>query len=102
MGLLNMFGIDSERIIAAGCTAVGTVEEVRDCWWLGRTGSHAAADGYMGRDRFPHLVYFSYCVEGTRYDGCRYVPAEGRFPEAGEELTVYYDPESPGHYAVRV
>ena len=102
MGLLNMFGIDSERIIGEGHTTVGTVSEVRDCWWLGSTGSHAAADGYMGGDSFPHLVYFTYFVDGVRYDGCRYVGADGRFPEAGEELTVYYDPESPGHYAVRI
>lgn len=97
MGILNTFGADGERIAALGHTAVGVITDVRECWWIGSSPAHAGA-----YDTFPHLVYFSYSVDNIRYSGCRYVAAGGRFPETGEEITVYYDPENPKNFAVRV
>ena len=101
MGLLNMFGGDAERIISLDTKTVGIVTDVRECWWLGGGSAPAMADGFVSEPA-PHLIYFEYSVEGKRYSGSRFVGSDGRFPDIGEELTVFYDPENPRNYAIKV
>ena len=49
---------------------------------------------------FPHIIHFTYSVDGQTYRGKRYVQYYKRCPIKGEKLSVCYEREKPENYAV--
>jgi hypothetical protein len=47
-------------------------------------------------------VHFTYTVNGSEHKGIRYAKSGAAIPMTGDELTVYYDPDNPSSYAVKI
>lgn len=98
--ILRMFGIGTANAIAGGQTE-GLVTAVKTCWWLKvntKPVRRHALDGAL----FPHIIHFTYSVDGQTYKGKRYVNWNKRCPVKDERITVHYERENPEKYAVTV
>lgn len=98
MVFLRMFGIGVTDAIA-GKETKGIVTEVKRCWWL-KVNTKAVRKGALDGALFPHIIHFTYSVNGQTYTGKRYVNWNKRCPAKDERLTVYYEEASPEKYAV--
>lgn len=97
---LRMFGIGVADAIAGEQTE-GVVTEVKTCWGLKvntKPIRGSAIDGAL----FPHIICFTYTVDGGAYRGKRYVNWNKRCPVKDERIVVYYERENPEKYAVIV
>ena len=96
--LLRLFGIGTAKALTGG-RAEGTVTKVETCYWFKvntkpiRTNS---GDGAL----FPHIIHFTYLVDGLSYTGKRWVMWNKRCPVKEEKITVFYEEEAPEKYAV--
>ena len=101
MSILSCFGFGEKRILNDGYTAVGVITSVKKCWWL-KVNQKAirlyALDGAV----FPHIIRFTYQVDGKEYSGSRYISWTADCPLIQEEITVYYSKENPSKYALRL
>lgn len=95
---LRMFGIGTTMAIAGEQTQ-GTITQVKTCWWL-KVNTKAVRRGPLDGAKFPHIICFSYTVEGKEYRGKHYVHWNKDCPHTGEKLTVYYEKNAPAKYAV--
>ena len=95
---LRMFGIGVTDAIA-GKETKGIVTEVKRCWWL-KVNTKAFRRNMFDGALFPHIIHFTYCVNGQSYTGKRYVNWNLRCPVQGEKLTVHYEAAAPEKYAV--
>ena len=95
---LRMFGIGVTDAIA-GKETKGIVTEVKHCWWL-KVNTKSVRKGTLDGALFPHIIHFTYSVNGQTYAGKRYVNWNKRCPVKDERLTVYYEEASPEKYAV--
>ena len=93
-----MFGIGVTDAIAGKETS-GIVTEVKRCWWL-KVNTKSVRKGALDGALFPHIIHFTYSVNGQTYTGKRYVNWNKRCPVKDERLTVYYEEASPDKYAV--
>ena len=97
---LRMFGVGVADAIAGGQTE-GAVTQVKTCWWL-KVNTKPVRRNMFDGAVFPHIIHFTYTVDGKAYRGKRYVNWNKRCPQKGERLTVYYEKENPAKYAVMV
>ena len=98
MKLLRMFSIGADSILSKGHSVQTTVSNVYRCWWLRintKPVRRFSGDGAI----YPHIISFTYEVDGTTYEGKLWIPVRYRVPAKGETIAVYYDPEKPGNYA---
>ena len=93
-----MFGIGVNLAIA-GQQTVGIVTDVKTCWWLKVNAKPVRRNMFDGA-LFPHIIHFTYCVNGLTYTGKRYVNWNKNCPLKGEKITVYYETARPDRYAV--
>jgi hypothetical protein len=98
MVFLRMFGIGVTDAIAGKETS-GIVTEVKTCWWL-KVNTKAIRNGALDGAQFPHIIHFTYHVNGQTYTGKRYVNWNKRCPAKDEHITVHYEEASPEKYAV--
>ena len=96
--MLRMFGIGVNLAIA-GQQTVGVVTDVKTCWWLKGNTKPVRRNMFDGA-LFPHIIHFTYCVNGLTYTGKRYVNWNKNCPLKGEKITVYYETARPDRYAV--
>ena len=96
--ILRMLGIGVSNAIAGEQTE-GTVTDVKTCWWL-KVNTKPVRRNMFDGAFFPHIIHFSYCVNGQTYTGKRYVNWNKHCPVKGEKITVYYEAHSPDKYAV--
>jgi len=101
MKLLRTFGWGEKKLLAAGLTTVGKVTDVKRCWWLKVNTKPVRTNSYDGA-LFPHMAEFTYEVEGVEYRGKCYVSYTKPRPGIGQRVTVYYDPQNPEHFAVKI
>ena len=94
---LRMFGIGVTDAIA-GKETKGIVTEVKRCWWL-KVNTKSVRKGAFDGALFPHIIHFTYSVNGISYKGKLFVSLNVRCPQKGETLEVYYDPDKPENYA---
>ena len=94
----RMFGLGVTNAIAGEQTE-GMVEAVKTCWWI-KINTKPVRRHMMDGAVFPHIIHFTYSVDGQTYRGKRYVQYYKRCPIKGEKLTVYYEREKPANYAV--
>lgn len=95
---LRMFGIGVSNAIAGEQTE-GTVIDVKPCWWL-KVNTKPVRRNLFDGAVFPHIIHFTYCVNGQTYTGKRYVNWNKHCPIKGEKITVYYETNKPDKYAV--
>ena len=98
MKLLRIFSVGADAILKKGHSVRTTVTKVHRCWWLRintKPIRRYSGDGAV----YPHIIYFTYQVNGTDYDGALWIPVRYRVPAAGEAIEIYYDPEKPEKYA---
>ena len=95
---LRMFGIGITDAIA-GKETEGIVTEVKRCWWL-KVNTKSVRKGAHDGALFPHIIHFTYSVNGQTYTGKRYVNWNKHCPVKDEKLTVYYEEAAPEKYAV--
>ena len=99
--MLQMFGFGAKAIFAQNQYAEGVVTAVKPCYWF-RVRSRPIRIGYTFDDKYPHMVSFTYTVDGTRYEGKRFLSWTMQPPSEGKRLQVYYHPENPAQYAVQL
>ena len=95
---LRMFGLGAANALA-GEETQGTVTRVNTCYWL-KVNTKAVRFGPGDGAKYPHVIHFSYPVQGKAYTGKRYVHWNLRCPVQGEKLTVHYEAAAPEKYAV--
>ena len=98
MNILRVFGIGSRKILALEHTVDGKVTKII------RTGPQIktkAARLYASEQNtlYSHFITFEYSVNRIPYQGTLYIHLRYRCPQLGETITVYYDPQKPGHCA---
>ena len=101
MGILNIFGIGSEKLFVSGKKTVGCVGEIQYFKIPNNTES-LCYDTFGPQNGAPALVHFTYTVNGREHKGIRYAKCGAAIPMTGDELTVYYDPDNPSSYAVKI
>jgi len=101
MSIFKIFGIGGQKIISQNQRTVGTVAAVKACWWL-KVNTKPVRTHALDGARFPHIIEFTYSVNGRDYSGKRYVSWAVRCPQCGERITVYYDSKNPASYAVDI
>lgn len=95
---LRMLGIGVQKAIAGGQTK-GTVTEVKTCFWFRvntKPVRRFSGDGAV----YPHMIHFTYRVDGRIFTGKRWVHWNKRCPVKGELLTVHYEEDAPEKFAV--
>ena len=95
---LRMCGIGTAKAIAGGRTE-GTVTKVTTCYWFKvntKPIRRYSGDGAL----FPHIIHFTYPVDGCTYTGKRWVMWNRRCPVKDERITVFYEEDAPEKYAV--
>ena len=101
MKLASILGIGQHKIIELGCHTMAEVSEQKTLWFI-KINTKAVRSGPMDGATFPGLIYFTYTVEGVDYKGCRLVSPNDRCPIKGERIRVYYSPDEPTKYAVKI
>lgn len=96
-----MFGAGEKRILTGGYRARGKVAEVKTCHWL-KVNTNQVQLIPLDGAKLPHIIYFSYTVEGQEYTGSHYVNWYIRCPVKDEFITAYFDAEDPAKYAVLI
>ena len=96
--ILRMFGIGTAKAVAGEKTE-GVVTRVMTCWWL-KVNTKSVRMHMADGAAFPHIIHFEYTVNGQIHHGKRYVHYKRRCPVKEERLTVYFEKEAPGKYAV--
>ena len=108
MSILHTFCLESSKtrskrqaIISENHQTTGTVTSVKTCWWIKINTKAVRLHGLDGA-KFPHIIYFTYHVNGTAYQGCSCISYYSRCPGVGEAITVFYGINDPAKYAVRL
>ena len=101
MGMFQMLGLDDKRILTGDYCTDGKVTEVKTCHWL-KVNTKPIRTNHLDGAKFPHIIHFTYCVNGTQYHGSRFVNWNHRCPVKDESITVYYDSEKPENYAALI
>ena len=96
--LFRMFGIGVSAAIA-GAETRRTVTGVTTSYWLKVNTTPVRARPGDGA-RYPHLIRFTYTVDGREYTGRRWVNWNSRCPVKDEKITVHYEEAAPEKYAV--
>ncbi len=96
----NLFGFRENKILATGYCTKGTVTKVYECWWLSVKTKAVRICNTRENTRHPHIITFTYMVDGMCYTGKRFIPLRFRVPHVGEEFDIYYNPAKPNDYAM--
>ena len=89
----------SEKIISENERTTGTITAVKTCWWI-KINTKAARLHALDGAKFPHIIHFTYTVNGAAYQGSSCVDWHLRCPNKGETVTIFYDKDDPAQYAV--
>ena len=98
MKLLHIFSIGAKKILAKNCSVKGTVTAVRNSY-IHVVKKPVRIGINDSNTMFSHYMFFTYTVDNIPYKGTLYVDLAHRCPQKGEQLEVYYDPESPSRFA---
>lgn len=101
MSIKQILGIDDKDIIKYGATVDAMIASVKKCWWL-KINTKAVRFGPLDGARFPHIITFTYSVNGKEYCGKRWLPYYIDAPALGSHIKIYYDVNTPEKYAVNI
>ena len=101
MSILRCFGFGADNIISGNNFTGGTITGIKTCWWI-KVNKKPIRTQPLDGAAFPHIIYFSYSVNGRPYKGNRYMSWYALCPQVNEHITVYYDKTNPARYAVKI
>lgn len=90
---MSMF-VSRKKLLESGTTVPGVIVDVKRCWWL-KVNSKPVRTTAMDGATFPHIVTFTYAVNGQAYKGKRFASPSKQTPSVGQSATVYYDSQNP-------
>ena len=104
MSILTTFNLGngkkiSEKIISENKRTTGMITSVKTCWWI-KINTKPIRRHMLDGAKFPHIIHFTYTVDGAAYQGSSCVDWQLRCPDKGERVTVFYDKNDPARYAV--
>ena len=104
MSILTTFNLGngkkiSEKIISENERTTGMITSVKTCWWI-KINTKPFRRHMLDGAKFPHIIRFTYTVNGAAYQGSSCVDWHLRCPNKGETVTVFYDKDDPAQYAV--
>ena len=88
----------AEKIVSENKKTTGTVTAVKTCWWIKINTKPARLHALDGA-KFPHIIHFTYAVNGAAYRGSSCIDWHLRCPSTGEAITVFYSENDPAKYA---
>ena len=80
----------SKKIIAQNNTAEGVITDMKKCWWL-KINTKPVRSHSLDGAVFPCTLHFRYSVNGTEYNGKKFIGLNTRGLNEGGKITVYYD-----------
>lgn len=89
----------SAKIISENNQTTGTITAVKTCWWI-KINTKPFRRHMLDGAKFPHIIYFTYAVNGAAYQGSSCVDWQLRCPNKGETVTVFYNETDPAKCAV--
>lgn len=98
MGLKQIFGIGTKRILAEGQHTEGVITDVKACWWM--TINQKPVRMSNAESLHPQMVTFTYTVDGRLLTGKVCIRWDSPIPAVGSHVTVVYRTEKPEDYAV--
>lgn len=101
MSILSTLGIGSKKLLSGGHNVTGKVTKVDTCWWL-KINTKPVRTHAMDGAIFPHMVSYTYAVNGQSYSGKRIISAYAKAPCANASIQVYYDESNPSHSTIKV
>lgn len=104
MSILTTFDLGngkkaSAKIISENNKTIGTITAVKTCWWI-KVNTKPFRRHALDGAKFPHIIYFTYTVNGAAYRGSSCVDWHLRCPYKGETIPVFYDESDPARCAV--
>lgn len=99
MHLPSFFGLGARRIIELDRHTVGTVTDVSTCWWF-KVNTKPIRRSMWDGAVYPHIVRFSYSVDGVQYSASRFLNWQNSPPAVGQGFRLYYDPAKPERFAI--
>lgn len=94
-----MFGIGTRSLLSEGSPVTGKITAVSECWWL-KVNTKAVRWSYNDGAVYPHIITFSYCVDGVEYIGRRWLSHTVCAPGVGRSIIVCCDPNQPKRFLV--
>ena len=108
MSILDTFALgskkryrESERIVSENNRIVAVITGVKTCWWI-KVNKKVVRLGPLDGATFPHMIYFTYYVDGVEYKGSYCVSYYLKCPNVNDKITVFYDKNDPTKYAVKL
>lgn len=101
MGIFSTLGFGSKKLLSSGHRVAGTVTKVSTCWWL-KINTKPVRTHAMDGAIFPHMVSYTYAVNGQSYSGKRIISAYAKAPSVHAPIQVYYDESKPAHSTIKV
>lgn len=101
MRIFRTFGIGTKTLISANCSVEGTITAVKTCYFL-KVNQKPFRTTPLDGAAFPHIIRFTYQVDGTVYHGCRFLSWTLPCPCQGQTVTVFFDPRKPANYAINI
>ena len=92
---------ESERIVSENNRTVAVITEVKTCWWI-KVNKKAVRLGPLDGAAFPHMIYFTYRVDGVDYRGIYCVSYYLECPKINDRISVFYDKKDPEKYDVKL
>lgn len=100
--VLELFGLSDRKILSMDTRTEGVVTKIKFCHWMKVNASRPIRIGNTFDATYPFVVFFTYTVDGTQYEGKRFFDWTKQPPSEGKRLSVYYDPKDPAKYAAKL
>lgn len=101
MSIMSALGLGEARLLEQGISTPGKVISVKT-WWFIKINTKSVRKSPLDGATFPHRIVFSYQVDGKSYTGSRILSPATDCPAAGSDITVFYDPQRPEKYALKI
>ena len=98
MKILRVFSIGADKILAKGCSVKGTVTMVQNSYLYVMKKPVRLCPNEKNT-MHSHYITFLYSVDNILYKGQLFISSYYRYPQKGEKIDVFYDPDKPENYA---
>ncbi len=99
MNLSSFFGWNGDKIKSLGVKTVGTVTNVKTVTAIKVNTKPVRANALDGA-KFPHIIEFTYEVNGKEYKGKRFLSYSQFCPPKGSKIEIFYDSADPSKYTI--
>lgn len=90
-----------EDIISQNNCTPGKIEKVTKCWWI-KVNSKPVRMNSLDGALFPHLMTFTYSVNGKKYKKTKYIDLRENLIGIFGTVDVFYDKDKPSRCAIQL